>query len=256
LSRLFQLEGVGVRYGEAEILRDISLSLHASEFVAIAGPNGAGKSTLLNLLAGLAPPSQGTCKLMDRAAHQWPRREFAQRVAVVQQAEPAAFPFTAEEVVYMGRMPHSTGLTESQADHIAVADALEQTGMSSFRNRDFRTLSGGEKQRVLLAAALAQAPEILLLDEPANHLDLHHQIALHRILRNLTRKGLLIVAVTHDLNLAAAYADRIILLHQGRIHTTGSPADVLRGDIIAEVFQVHVALHQSPSGQPWMIYGE
>jgi iron complex transport system ATP-binding protein len=253
---LFQVRDAGVRYGASEVLRSACLRLHRGEFVAIAGPNGAGKSTLLSLIAGLSAPSSGECLFLDREAHRWNRRDFARRVAVVLQTEPTAFPFTAEEVVYMGRMPHSTGLYETAEDHAAVAMALAETGTEAFRTRDFRTLSGGEKQRVLLASALAQKPEVLLLDEPSTHLDLQHQLSLHRLLRELSGKGLLVVAVTHDLNLAAAYAQRIVLMNHGRIHADGPPAEVLGPALLEDIFRVRVDVHQRPSGQPWLIYGE
>lgn len=232
------------------------LKLHVGEFVAIAGPNGAGKSTLLSLLAGLARPSYGECLFLGRRAHEGNRREFARQVAVVLQTEPTAFPFTVEEVVAMGRTPHATGLYESAEDHAAVTGALKATEMERFRNRDFRTLSGGEKQRVLLAAALAQEPRVLLLDEPSNHLDLEHQLSLHHLLRELSRKGLLVVSVTHDLNLAAAYAGRVVLMNEGRICADGKPVDVLNPGMLREVFRVRVEVHQRESGQPWMVYGE
>jgi iron complex transport system ATP-binding protein len=256
VAGLFTLLDATVRYVSAEVLRAATLKLNAGEFVAIAGPNGAGKSTLLSLLAGLTGPSSGTCLFAGRPAHEWSRRDFARRVAVVRQAEPTAFPFTAEEVIYMGRMPHRAGMHETVADHAAVAKALAATGVEMFRDRDFRTLSGGEKQRVLLASALAQEPEVLLLDEPSMHLDLHHQLSLHKLLRDLRGSGLLVVAVTHDLNLAAAYADRLILLDEGRIRADGTPGTVLGSRMIEEVFQIRVELHHRPSGQPWMVYGE
>jgi iron complex transport system ATP-binding protein len=172
------------------------------------------------------------------------------------QTEPTAFPFTVEEVVYMGRMPHSTGLYESAEDHAAVAAALLATDTEALRKRDFRTLSGGERQRVMLASALAQQPEVLLLDEPSNHLDLQHQLSLHSMLRDLSRKGMLTVTVTHDLNLAAAYAQRFVLMNEGRIRADGPPAEVLAPELIAEIFQVRVEVHRRPSGQPWLVYGE
>ncbi len=199
---LFQLENVGMRYATADVLRSVSLSLDAGEFVAIAGPNGAGKSTLVSILAGLRAPSNGRCRFMGRETKNWNRRDFARRVAIILQESGANFPFTAEDVVYMGRMPHRSGLYETAADRAAVEQALEQTGTAQFRYREFRTLSGGEKQRVLLASALAQSPQVLLLDEPSAHLDIYHQVQLYRLLHELTRRGLLVVAVTHDLNIA------------------------------------------------------
>lgn len=256
MKPLFEIRNAGVRYGAAEVLRSASLQLHRGEFVAIAGPNGAGKTTLLSLLAGLAPPSSGDCLFLGREAHRWNRREFARRVALVVQTEPTAFPFTAEEVVYMGRMPHSTGLFESAEDDAAVAGAMEATGTRVLRARDFRTLSGGEKQRVILASALAQQPDVLLLDEPSNHLDLQHQLSLHGLLRDLSRTGLLIVSVTHDLNLVAAYAGRLVLMHEGRIRADGPPAEILDPGTVQQVFQVRAEVHRRPSGQPWLVYGE
>jgi iron complex transport system ATP-binding protein len=256
VAGLFSLADATVRYGSVEVLRVATLKLDAGEFVALSGPNGAGKSTLLSLLAGLAAPSSGTCLLAGHPAHEWNRRDFARRVAVVRQAEPAAFPFTAEEVIYMGRMPHRAGMQETAHDHAAVCKAMAATGVELFRNRDFRTLSGGEKQRVLLASALAQEPEVLLLDEPSAHLDLHHQLSLHKLLRDLRGNGLLIVAVTHDLNLAAAYADRLVVLDKGRIRADGAPGVVLDSRLIEEVFRIRVELHFRTSGQPWMVYGE
>ncbi len=256
MKRLFEIRGASMRFGAAEVLRAASLDLHAGEFVAIAGPNGAGKSTLLSVIAGLLAPSSGQCLFLEQEAHRWSRREFARRVAMMTQVEPTDFPFTAAEVVYMGRMPHATGIYETPADHAAVAKALEETGAEAFRDRDFRTLSGGEKQRVLISSALAQETAVLLLDEPTNHLDLQHQLSLYRLLRDLSRDGMLVVAVTHDLNLAAAYASRLLLLDQGRIRADGTPGEVLGSGLVGEIFQVPVEVYRRQSGQPWLAYGE
>jgi len=253
---LFNLEAVSMRYGTAEVLRSLAMKLDSGEFVAVVGPNGAGKSTLLAILAGLLRPSAGTCAFLETEAHRWNRCDFARRVAVVQQVEPAMFPFTVAEVVAMGRMPHRVGIYDSSEDNCAVADALEATNMANLRERDFRTLSGGERQRVLLASALAQAPDVLLLDEPSTHLDLRHQIAVHRLLAELSRKGLLVVSVTHDLNLAASYASRVLVLDKGLLRANGPPVSVLRADLVREVFEVPIELHQRASGQPWLLYGE
>lgn len=255
MNELFSLKNVGVRYGTADVLQSIDLSFATGEFVAIAGPNGAGKSTLLSIIAGLAAPSSGICSFLGTAVHQWRRRDFARRVAVVLPSESAAFPFTAEDVVYMGRMPHRSPLSESLQDRDAVEQAMKTTETAVFRHREFRTLSAGEKQRVLLASALAQSPEVLLLDEPSAHLDLHHQVALYRLLYQLSAKGLLVIAVTHDLNLAGMWADRLILLQEGRMRADGKPAEVMKPQLIGKVFQVQVEIHRTSSGQPWMSYG-
>ena len=252
----FDIQDARVRYGQAEVLCGATLRLVAGEFVAIAGPNGAGKSTLLNVIAGLLPPSSGECLYFGRAAGRWPRRDFARRVAVVQQTEAGAFPFLVSEIVQMGRMPHSSGFYETVEDEAAVARAIEMAGIEHFLARDFRNLSSGERQRVLLASALAQEPEVLLLDEPANHLDLQHQLSLHRLLQTLSTNGLLVVAVTHDLNLAAAYASRMILMKEGRIMTAGAPAEVMHPNLIHAVFDVQAEVHHRATGQPWLLYAE
>jgi len=252
---LYELEHVGMRYGTAHVLRSVSLSLNAGEFVAIAGPNGAGKSTLVSILAGLRTPSTGYCRFMGRETKSWNRRDFARRVAIILQENGANFPFTAEDVVYMGRMPHGSGLYETDEDRAAVRSALEQTGTAEFRHREFRTLSGGEKQRVLLASALAQSPEVLLLDEPSAHLDIYHQVQLYRLLHDLTRRGLLVLAVTHDLNVALGKADRLLLMHHGEIRADGDPSEIVQPDLMQDVYAVPVDVHRSASGKPWITYG-
>jgi len=252
---LFELQNVTMRYGTAEVLRSVSVTLNSGEFVAVAGPNGAGKSTLVSVVAGLRAPSTGICRFMGRETKSWNRRQFASRVAVILQESGVNFPFTAEDVVYMGRMPHRSGLYETRDDKAAVEKALEQTETAEFRHREFRTLSGGEKQRVLLASALAQSPEVLLLDEPSAHLDLYHQVQLYRLLHVLSRGGLLVVAVTHDLNVALGKADRLLLMQHGQIRADGPPAEVLQPDLIEEVYSVPVEVHRNPSGKLWISYG-
>lgn len=253
---MFELRNAAFRYRDFEALRIDALEFSAGQFATIAGPNGAGKSTLLAVLSGLLTPSSGCCLFEGRAAHEWPRREFARKVAVVRQEESTAFPFTAEEVVAMGRMPHRTGVYETAADKAAIDAALAATGAAAFRRREFRTLSGGERQRVLLAGALAQEPEVLLLDEPATHLDIHHQLSLHQLLRDLSRRGVLVIAVTHDLNLAAAYADRLVILENGVVRADGRAAEVGGSDVVGKVFDVPVEVHWRESGRPWLIFGD
>jgi iron complex transport system ATP-binding protein len=252
---LFELENVGKRYGSADVLRSVRLNLCAREFVAIGGPNGAGKTSLLSVLAGLTTPSIGSCRFVGRETKKWNRRDFARRVAVVLQESGANFPFTAEDVVYMGRMPHRSGLYETTEDRDAVEAALEQTETVAFRHREFRTLSGGEKQRVLLASALAQSPEVLLLDEPSAHLDIYHQVQLYRLLQQLSQRGLLVVAVTHDLNVALGKADRLLLMHHGQIRADGEPAEIMRADLMEEIYSVPIQVHHHASGKPWITYG-
>jgi iron complex transport system ATP-binding protein len=234
----FRANNLGFAYG----LRQATFDLPARGLITIVGPNGAGKSTLVGILAGIRHPYQGSCSYSGRELNQWRRHEFARRVAFLPQAVRVEFPFTAEQVVFMGRTPHSNGWFDSPDDGAAVERAMETTDSLEFRNRDFRSLSGGERQRVILASALAQEPETLLLDEPTTFLDLRHQIAIYRILANLARQ-MLVVAVTHDLNLALRYSHRVIALDDGRIAADGSPGDVLTGRNISDIFGVTATVH-------------
>jgi iron complex transport system ATP-binding protein len=185
----------------------------------------------------------------------WQRRGFARHVSVVPQSLRLEFPFTAEQVVMMGRTPYCDGLFESPEDREAVERAMDITDTAPFRTRDFRSLSGGERQLVILASALAQSPRTLLLDEPTTFLDLKHQISIYRLLRGLREQGLLVVAVTHDLNLAAAYSDRVVMLKSGRVASDGAPGETLRPEIIQDVFGVQSQVREAADGRPWIVYG-
>lgn len=256
MSVRYALSGVGMRYGDIEVLSDVTLTFDQPGMVALTGPNGAGKSTLLNIMSGLRGGFQGTCQLNGRNIGAWPRREFAREVALVPQSLKLDFPFTAEQVVLMGRTPYAGGMFESPEDWKAVERALELTDTTRFRHRDFRALSGGERQRVVLASALAQEPRALLLDEPTTFLDLQHQISIYELLRNLAREGLLVIAVTHDLNLAAAYSDRVVALKNGRVAADADPCSALAAEKIKDVFGVQAEWLQRAGGKPWIAYGD
>jgi iron complex transport system ATP-binding protein len=245
-----------MRYDGSEVLRRVALDFAASQMVAIAGPNGAGKSTLLGIMAGLRPHYQGQCLYQGAEVSRWPRRPFAREVSFVPQSVKLEFPFTAEQVVMMGRTPYCDGLFEAPEDHEAVERALSMTDMLPFRNRDFRSLSGGERQRVILASVLAQAPRVMLLDEPTTFLDLQHQVSIYRLLRDLARQGMLVIAVTHDLNLAASYSDRVILLRSGEVVADAPPLGVLTPEKIRDVFGVEAEIRLSRHGRPWILYGD
>lgn len=256
MSDGYALEAVGMRYGDSEVLADVNLRFEGPGMVALTGPNGAGKSTLLNIMCGLRAGFTGVCRLNGTSIAVWPKREFARLVAMVPQSLKIDFPFTAEQVVLMGRTPYAGGLFESPEDWGAVAKAMELTDIGQFRNRDFRSLSGGERQRVVLASALAQQPRILLLDEPTTFLDLQHQLSIYDLLRRLAREGLLVIAVTHDLNLAAAYSDRVVALKNGRVAADADPCAALAVEKIREVFGVEAEWLQRPGGRPWIAYGD
>ena len=248
----FTLTDIGMKFNNRPVLADVTAELRTGQLTAIVGPNGAGKSTLLSIMAGLRRDYQGQCHYGDRAVRKWPRRTFAQSVAFVPQSLNLEFPFTAEQVVLMGRAPHADRLFEGDADRIAVERAMRLTDTLAFATRDFRTLSGGERQRVVLASALAQSPKFLLLDEPATFLDLRHQIGIYRLIRDLCREGLGAVAVTHDLNTAVTYADRVLLLENGRIVADGPPREALNPERIQSVFGITAEVHGN--GRPWIVY--
>jgi iron complex transport system ATP-binding protein len=255
LKPLFELRDVGMKYDGTPVLDQVNLEFPPAQMTAVVGPNGAGKSTLLGIMAGLRPAYSGRCLYGGMEVRRWARRGFARQVAVVPQNLRLEFPFTAEQVVMMGRTPFCDGLFESPEDRVAVEHAMEVTDTLPFRRRDFRSLSGGEQQLVVLASALAQAPQVLLLDEPTTFLDLRHQVSIYRLLRGLRDQGLLVIAVTHDLNLAAAYAERIVMLKSGRVAADGPPAEMVRRETVAEVFGVQAEIHYEGGGKPWILYG-
>lgn len=239
----FRAEKLGFTYG----LRDANFELPESGFIAITGPNGAGKSTLVGVLAGVNRPYSGSCSYRETQLRDWPRRKYAQQVSFLPQSARVDFPFTAEQVVLMGRTPHAGGWYDSAEDLASVERAMVITDALPFRQRDVRSLSGGERQRVFLAAALAQQPRALLLDEPATHLDLKHQLAMFGLLRELSSlpRGLLVVAVTHDLNMALRYADYALVMDRGRVAAQGVPREMFQTDLIERVFGIRATLDAS-----------
>ncbi len=245
----FSAKQLAYHYG----LHQATFEFPQTGLISLAGPNGAGKSTLLGILAGLRAPYQGSVTYAGRELRLWPRRQFAADVGYVPQSVHIEFPFTAGEIVLMGRTPRTGGWYESAHDRTAAEQAMSITDCLALKDRDFRSLSGGERQRVILAAALAQEPKTLLLDEPATHLDLRHQLDLYRLLARLSR-SILVVAVTHDLNLAMQYSDRVVIMEQGRIAGDGAPEDVLNTASIESVFGVRTTIHSGPQGR-WLVYG-
>jgi iron complex transport system ATP-binding protein len=243
--------------GRKALLAGASLALRAGEFVAVVGPNGAGKSTLLRLLAGEIRPSRGAVRLDGKALSSWSRRALARRRAVLPQSSALSFPFTVFEVALLGRAPHNGGV-ETPLDRAIACHALEATGVAALAARVYPTLSGGERQRVHLARVLAQlmtgpgryAAGFLLLDEPVTSLDPRHQHAALALARAFVAAGGGGLAILHDVNLAARYADRVIVLAGGRIVAAGTPADALAPDIISPVFEIPFRRIDDPAGGP------
>lgn len=218
-----------------ELLTDVSLVLEPGTLTVLAGPNGAGKSTLLRVLCGDTRPDRGSVQLNGRDLHAWPPAELARRRAVMPQETVLSFAFTAEEVVRMGRHP-VTGGAGSRADDAVVRESMQATETAGLRERTYPTLSGGEKARVTLARVLAQESPLIFLDEPTASLDPRHQHLVLRIARAVADRGGAVLAVLHDLNLAALYADELVLLKRGAIQASGAPEEVLTADTLAEVF--------------------
>ena len=253
---LLAIEGLQFGYpGREGVLKGISAKVEGPAVLAIAGPNGAGKSTLLDLLAGQKWPGAGSVLLQGRDAFAMGREELCRMVAHVPQTIPTDVPFTVEEVVLTGRIPYGRGLYENEDDFAAMEMAMTHARLDEFRGRRFSTLSGGEKQRVLVAAALCQQAPILLLDEPSAHLDPENEALLWELFAALRDAGHLILVVTHHLALAAQNANRIWLLEGGRLAADGPPCDAMRPEDLERVFRVPFHWHQSEEGRVFLTYG-
>ncbi|GAA1336279.1 ABC transporter ATP-binding protein [Saccharothrix algeriensis] len=244
-----ELDGVAVD----RILRGITLRAGAGEVHGIVGPNGSGKSTTLRCVYRALRPAGGVVRVDGRDLHDLPVRDTARRLAALTQDSHVEFDFTVAEVVAMGRLPHQGAFErETAEDRQVCADALSRMDAAHLAGRSFLSLSGGERQRVLIARALAQQPGVLVLDEPTNHLDISHQLAVLALTRRL---GVTVLAVLHDLNLAAAYCDHLHVLDRGRVVAGGKPAEVLTPEVLWEVFRVraHVVPHPT-SGVPQLLF--
>jgi iron complex transport system ATP-binding protein len=246
---VIELQDVTVEYRGRAALRSVDLEIRAGERVALIGPNGAGKSTLLRVATGLVRPAAGRTLLGGTPIEGLDRAAVARRLAVVPQQATLPFATRVEEVVALGRLPHEDPLRGSRpADRAAVAAAIERVGVGHLLGRDARELSLGERQLVLLALAVAQAAPILVLDEPTVHLDLRHQVGAMELLVDLNvRDGTTIVAVLHDLALAALFFPRLVLIDAGRIVADGTPDEVLTDDRIRDVFGVDPSIVRLPS---------
>lgn len=227
-----------------KIVDRVQLDVQPGEFVGLLGPNGSGKSTLLRTIYRVLKPDAGLITLDGEDVWKMPPRQAAQRTAVVMQEQRSEFDFTVHEMVMLGRNPHK-GLfdQETRADYALAEAALRQVNMLNFAKRDFRTLSGGEKQRVLVARALTQQANFLVLDEPTNHLDIRYQLEILTLIKTLKITSL---AALHDLNLAAHYCDRLFLLQEGRIVASGTPEQVLQPALIRAVYHVESCVERHP----------
>ncbi|WP_256107360.1 heme ABC transporter ATP-binding protein [Streptomyces sp. ODS05-4] len=245
--------GVRVALGGRPVLDGVDVTVRAGEVLALVGPNGAGKSTLLAVLAGDVRCAAGEVRVAGRPVGAWSAPELALRRAVLPQAASLAFPFPVAEVVRMGRAPWA-GAPQAERDDAEVAAALAATEAADLAGRPFSALSGGERARVALARVLAQRAPLLLLDEPTAALDLRHQELVLRLCRERAAAGDAVVVVLHDLGLAAAYADRVAVLHRGAVAADGPPAQVLRAPLLSRVYRQAVEVLPHPAtGAPLVL---
>lgn len=247
MSAAFIVRDLTIAYPGAPgpALAHVSITVPYGSLFAVIGPNGSGKSTLIRALLGALPPQGGEVVYQQKPVAAWPRRELARRIGAVTQLEEMPFPVSVRDLVAMGRYPHLGAFRrETEADARAVEHALLRCDVAHLADRSMATLSGGERQRARIARALAQEPETLVLDEPTVALDVGHEMSVFELLRSLTRaERCTVVVATHHLNLAARYADTLLLLHDARAAAVGAPADVLRQPLLETVYGWPVALH-------------
>jgi cobalamin transport system ATP-binding protein len=251
---MLRLDDIHFSYDEISVLKGVSLEINHGEIVGIMGANGTGKSTLLKLMSGALTPGRGRISFLNEQLSSLSPNQRAKRIAMVPQESVVPFSFTALEIVLMGRAPYLPPFGfESRGDVRQAHDAMERTDCIELADRDINTLSGGEKQRVMLARALAQCPELLLLDEPTSFLDIRHTAEFIGVLKKLNRSGgITIVCAIHDLNLAASFCQRIVLIKNGGVIANGSVDEIIDRDIIRKAFDidVHVGLDEG-SGKPY-----
>jgi iron complex transport system ATP-binding protein len=250
---MIELRDVDLAYGARKVLEQISFQTGKGEFLVIIGPNGSGKTTLLKAISRIVTPSDGAILLDDLVLETLSPRELSRCIAVVPQAADSGFDFPVRDVVMMGRYPHIGRFgSEKDKDRDICRKAMETTGITHLADRSIREISGGELQRVIIARALAQEPRLLLLDEPTAHLDLGQQIGILQTMRELSRT-IAVIGVFHDLNYAAHFCDRLILLHNYRILAMGEPAAVLTPDTIRTAFEIAVTVRKNPfTGHPFI----
>lgn len=249
---LLQVERVSIQRSSREILKDITLEVRPGEVLALVGPNGAGKSSLLSVLAGEIRPASGRALIGGEPTTELRPKELARRRSVLLQANDVSFPFEVRQVVAMGRNPWA-GTEHEADDEQAIIQAMQSVGVSELAQRKFNELSGGERARVSLARVLAQDTDVMLLDEPTAALDLHHQDRVMHLVRSRATGGRAVVVVVHDLTLAAAYADRVALLVEGRLVAEGTPREVITPERLSDVYGVSIQVIDSPDGHPIVV---
>ena len=250
---MIEAKSICFRYRKEWVIEEVSFRAEKGEFIGLIGPNGSGKTTLLKILYRLLSPQKGEVLYDLTPLRRMKQKEIAKRIAVVAQETYHLFPFRVIEIVLMGRSPYlGQVIFESKKDLEIAERVMEWTKVLSFSERSIDELSGGERKRVFIARALAQEPEVILLDEPTANLDIHHQVDFLDLILTLNReRGLTIIMASHDINIASEFCDRLILLHQGRIYKTGDPHEVITKRNIERVYGCQVLVDQNPiSGMP------
>ncbi len=244
MELILKIDDISFQYEKYNVLDEISFEVNKGEILGILGPNGCGKSTLLKNLNKNLSPNSGCIMLEDMNLEDIIKKDIAKKIAVVPQTNEIKFAFTVREVVAMGRMPFQGMMSgESREDEKIIDDALKQTGLERLADRHINTMSGGERQRVIIARAIAQTPEIILMDEPTLHLDISMQFdALNLVSRLAKKNGLTVVIVSHDLPMVARYCDRILMIHDHKIHAIGTPEEVLTPENMEIVFNIDAEL--------------
>jgi len=258
-GNILRVEGVRFEYlpGRA-VLQGVDLSASAGRLTCLLGPNGSGKTTLLRCLLGLLRPTAGGIFVNDRALRDYSARELARLLAYVPQIPVSAFAFSVRELVLTGRFAYTGVLGLAGGQDLGVAEqAMVMTETTAFADRTLSELSGGEAQRVMIARALAQQPSVMLLDEPTSHLDIKNQLVIYRMMRRLAEDwGMAVICVSHDVNLAARFADDMVLMRDGQVLAAGEPADVIRRDVLGEAYGVEVELIDVPGRSVPLVQAE
>lgn len=245
---MLSIENISAGYGDKLILHDVSIQVAAGQFIGLIGPNGSGKTTLLRVISGVLTPKEGQVLLQNKKLKDIGRAKLAKIMACLLQSLSLELPFTVEEITMMGRSPHLSKLAKETAlDFEIAARAMELADVSHLADRLITEISGGERQRALIAMCLAQEPKLLLLDEPTTHLDIAHQLSALDLIRKLNRQaGMTVITVFHDLNLASEYCDRLLLLDQGTVEAFGRPEEVLTTEMILKVYGAKVQTIPNP----------
>ncbi|MBW2568938.1 MAG: heme ABC transporter ATP-binding protein [Deltaproteobacteria bacterium] len=251
MKKAVEIKKISFSYSENVVLKNLCFSISEGEFFIIIGPNGSGKTTLMKIITGLLKPKQGKLKIFDRHLKDYARKDLAKTIALVPQMTLVDFPFTVTELVLMGRSPHLSTLGFEQEKDLEIAkNAMALTDIEHLAHRSLDRLSGGERQRVFIARAICQEPKIILLDEPTASLDLAHQVKVMDLMEKLKKEiGFTVIMISHDVNLAAMYSDRLLLLNAGEIVGIGQPGSVLTFESLEEVYNCKLLVDENPFGK-------